>query len=145
MAKRLGLVLMLAAAVAVVTAPAMGQVTLKVNDGPIQVIDSSGSDVVNKPRDLFENLPTTEGIPPATTTWFLPRFRVDTTDFSDTTLWSARHNGNGTIGLQVGYLNSSGVLQTSSQFTLAEREVVSVNIRDIPNLATTPSGVALGT
>ena len=121
--------------------PVSAQVELQVGDQPRRVLDS-GPSVAAEAHDLFSHRKAQEGIalPPV----FLPRFRVDTLGFSDTTLWSARNYLGLPSSLKVTYFTVGGVEQTVSNFSIDPFEVVSVNIRDIPGLAVDGTGEATG-
>jgi hypothetical protein len=76
--------------------------------------------------------------------WFVPKYRVDTTAFGDTTLWSARNESGGTVFLTVQYFDVFFQLVADQDFEMPGRSLVSVNVRDVPGLDVDPDGFARG-
>ncbi len=121
--------------------PVSAQVEIQVGDQPRRLVQP-GPGLTREVHDLFAPTQSTEGSIPILQ--FLPRFHVDTTGFSDTTLWSARNYIGLPASLRVTYFTMSGANQQVSNFTLAPFEVVSVNIRDVVGLAVNGLGIADG-
>lgn len=75
----------------------------------------------------------------------VPGFEVDTTSFSGpTTLFAVRNLTNGSMSLDVEYHEQDGTLQRTDTFNLGPRETETVNVRDVPGLATDGAGIARG-
>jgi len=84
--------------------------------------------------------------------WFVPRFRVDRTKPGDTTLLAIRAPGStrpcdGEIcsyNVEVYYDDVHRVRQHTDRFNLSGHQVQTINVRDVPGLATDPDGFARG-
>lgn len=75
----------------------------------------------------------------------LPGFEVDTTSgVGTTTLFAVRNLTDGPLSVDVDYFETDGTLQRSDSVNLGAQETETVNIRNIPGLATDLDGFARG-
>lgn len=75
----------------------------------------------------------------------VPAFQVDTTSGSGTTtLFGVRNLTGDAISVDVFYYEPDGTLQHTDTFDLGPRETETVNVRDVPGLATDGAGIARG-
>ena len=125
------------------TAPMSGQVVLTVKGQASKILDPTPSEGPGQAQSHFGGSEATQGVT-FSIQELMPRYRVDMTAFSDTTLWSANNFGGFPVPLRVTYLNTDGAPVKTVDYTVDPAEVVSVNIRDVDGLPTTPSGIALG-
>lgn len=75
----------------------------------------------------------------------VPSFHVDTTSASGTTtLFGVRNLTDDALSLDVQYYEPDGTLQRTDTVNLGPRETETVNVRDVPGLATDGGGIARG-
>jgi len=88
----------------------------------------------------------------AASDWFIPRFRVDRTKYGDTTLLAVRAPASVRpcdgetcdYNVEVIYNDVHRVRQHTDRFNLSGHQVQTINVRDVPGLATDPDGFARG-
>lgn len=84
---------------------------------------------------------------PVAGVWFVPHYRVDTTGFSDTTLFAIRNEddvGTGAAAVAVEYFDEEFAPGPTQMFAIPPKAVATVNVRDVAGLPTDGVGIARG-
>jgi hypothetical protein len=137
------LLLLLSAA----ASPSGAEVVVNLHHRPLvadHLAARTSADTPTASAPATHSLTTARGNVPVGGFWFVPRYEVDTTSFSDTTLWSARNESAVAVDLTAQYYNTLFELQHTQTISLAPAETAPVNVRDIGGLPVDPDGFARG-